>query len=76
LILLHCVLDMGLGVDAMHLRRFAPLFVETVEKWREMTTKICAGEDPGPFVFPTPPQGQGGQSQFGGGGLPGQYMKI
>jgi hypothetical protein len=54
LILMHCVLDMGLGVDANALRRFAPLFVETVEKWRDIVTKICAGEDPGPFQFPVP----------------------
>jgi hypothetical protein len=59
LILLHCVLDMGLGVDASALRRFAPLFVEIVEKWREIVKKICAGEDPGPFQMPTPP-GAGG----------------
>src|ERR1700743_245844 len=57
LILMHCVGDMGLGVDALALRRFAPLFVETVERWRQMVTKIVAGEDPGPFQFPTP---QGG----------------
>lgn len=58
LILLHCVLDMGLGVDANALRRFAPLFVETVEKWRSMVAKICAGEDPGPFTLPSPTGGQ------------------
>lgn len=75
LILMHCVLDMGLGIDVAHLRRFAPLFVETVEKWREMVAKICAGEDPGPFQFPTPPQGQG-QQQFGGNNPLGSYMKI
>src|SRR5215831_7109892 len=51
LILMHCVIDMGLGVDASALRRFAPLFVETIEKWRDMVAKICAGEDPGPFQF-------------------------
>jgi hypothetical protein len=66
LILMHCVIDMGLGVDASALRRFAPLFVETVEKWREMVAKICAGEDPGPFQFPTPPQGHAPQQHFGG----------
>jgi len=65
LILMHCVLDMGLGVDASALRRFAPLFVETVEKWREMVAKICAGEDPGPFQFPTPQQGHAPQHHFG-----------
>ena len=51
-ILMHCVIDMGLGVDAAALRRFAPLFVETVEKWRAIVTKIMAGEDPGPFQMP------------------------
>ena len=57
LILMHCVLDMGLGVDASALRRFAPLFVETVEKWREIGDKICAGQEPPPFQLPVPPQG-------------------
>ena len=58
LILMHCVIDMGLGVDEGALRRFAPLFVETVEKWREIATKICAGEEPEPFQLPIPPQAQ------------------
>src|SRR3990167_5022271 len=66
LILMHCVIDMGLGVDAAALRRFAPLFVETVEKWREMVGKICAGEDPGPFQFPVPPIDQMPQQPHGG----------
>ena len=57
LILMHCVIDMGLGVDAQALRRFAPLFVETVEKWREIVAKILRGEEPEPFQYPTPPQG-------------------
>lgn len=57
LILMHCTLDMGLGVDASALRRFAALFVETVEKWRTIVAKIIAGEDPGPFQFPTPMPG-------------------
>jgi len=35
LILMHCVLEMGLGADASALRRFAPIFVEAVEKWRK-----------------------------------------
>ena len=52
LILLHAIIDMGLGVDATALRRFAPLFVETVEKWREIVDKICKGEEPGPFTLP------------------------
>ena len=76
LILMHCVIDMGLGVDASALRRFAALFVETVEKWREIVSKICAGEEPGPFQLPTPQQAPPPQ-QFGGGGKPGErYIKI
>src|SRR3990167_725604 len=58
LILMHCVIDMGLGVDASAFRRFAPLFVETVEKWRAMVAKIIAGEDPGPLQFPNQPGGE------------------
>ena len=79
LILMHCVIDMGLGVDANALRRFAPLFVETVEKWREMVTKIMAGEDPGPFQFPMPPGGEGQHPSAPafGGAKPGErYIKI
>lgn len=75
LILMHCVIDMGLGVDAAALRRFAPLFVETVEKWRTIVSKIMAGEDPGPFqpVGAPPPD----QRQSLGGGKPGErYIKI
>lgn len=78
LILMHCVLDMGLGVDAAALRRFAALFVETVEKWREIVNKIMAGEDPGPFQFPVPSPHQGAPSFGGGGGdAPSdRYIKI
>jgi hypothetical protein len=75
LILLHCCLDMGLGVDASALRRFAPLFVETVEKWREIVGKICAGEEPAPFQFPTPAQ-QAPQPTMGGGKPGEKYIKI
>jgi hypothetical protein len=74
LILLHCVLDMGIGVDASALRRFAPLFVETVEKWREIVTKICRGEDPGPFTLPMPGQKKPDIIQQKGGGE--GYVKV
>ncbi len=74
LILMHCVIDMGLGVDAAALRRFAPLFVETVEKWREIVSKIMAGEDPGPFQFPVPPPDQA--ATFGGPKPGERYIKI
>ncbi len=58
LVLLHAVLDMGLGVDAIALRRFAPLFVETVEMWRDIATKISAGEEPPEFKLPSLSGGQ------------------
>jgi len=76
LILLHATIDMGLGTDASALRRFAPLFVETIEKWREMVGKIMKGEDPGPFVLPHmaggPKPPAGGLNKPGGDG----YIKI
>lgn len=78
LILMHCVLDMGLGVDSSALRRFAALFVETVEKWRDIVGKIMAGEEPPPFQFPVPPTGeQKVPDAMGGGAKPGErYIKI
>ncbi|MBY0529507.1 MAG: CesT family type III secretion system chaperone [Rhabdochlamydiaceae bacterium] len=45
LILMHAVLEMGVGADISALRRFAPLFVEAVEKWRERAKKICEGRE-------------------------------
>lgn len=44
LILLHCTLDMEYAVPAA-LRAFAPLYVETVEKWRKICTEIAEGRD-------------------------------
>lgn len=75
LILMHCVIDMGLGVDAAALRRFAPLFVETVEKWRTLVSKVMAGEDPGPFQpAGAPPPDQ--RPAFGGTKPGERYIKI
>jgi hypothetical protein len=76
LILMHCVIDMGLGVDASALRRFAALFVETVEKWREMVNKIINGEDPGQFQFPTPGGDKGGMGLPSGPRPGDKYIKI
>ncbi len=45
LVLMHCVLEMGSGADPSSLRRFAPLFVESVEKWREKAKKIVEGNE-------------------------------
>ena len=68
LILMHCVLEMGIGTDASALSRFAPLFVEAVEKWRERAKSICEGrevaKDKEPTGIPkTPPSksGPGGE---------------
>lgn len=45
LILMHCVLEMGVGADPSSLRRFAPLFVESVEKWRAKAKAIVEGRE-------------------------------
>jgi hypothetical protein len=51
LILMHAVLEMGVGTDPSALRRFAPIFVERVEHWRERAKNIVEGKDTG---GPTP----------------------
>lgn len=51
LILMHCILEMG-AADASALRRFAPVFVEAVEKWRERAKNIIEGRDPGATGIP------------------------
>jgi hypothetical protein len=45
LILMHCVLEMGVGADPNSLRRFAPLFVEAVERWRKKARDIVEGRE-------------------------------
>lgn len=74
LILMHCVLEMGPGTDAAALRRFAPLFVECVEKWRDRAQKILEGKDvSGPIM----PQAAGhGPQGHGPTGPSGNFMKI
>lgn len=76
LILMHTVLDMGLGVEASALRKFASLFVETVEKWRSIVTKIMAGEDPGPFVPPGAAPGNQTSHTSKGPGPGDKFIKI
>lgn len=44
LILMHCTIDMAHAVSSA-LRAFAPLYVETVEKWRKMAAEICEGRE-------------------------------
>src|SRR5512135_1559266 len=71
LILMHAVIEMGVGSDPSSLRRFAPLFVEAVERWRSRAKDICEGRDVpkeagAPSGMPTP-----------GGGKPGErFIKI
>lgn len=43
LVLMHTLLEMGPGTDPQSLRRFAPLFVEAVEKWRKRAADIMQG---------------------------------
>ncbi|MCB1081041.1 MAG: CesT family type III secretion system chaperone [Simkaniaceae bacterium] len=82
LILMHCVLEMGSGADASSLRRFAPLFVESVEKWRERARNIIEGRDPGATGIPGGGPGGGGhqhQGQKGKGDEPkpgDRFIKI
>lgn len=42
LILIHSIVEMA-AADASALRRFAPVFVEAVEKWRDICKRICEG---------------------------------
>lgn len=46
LILMHCVLEMGIGADPSALRRFAPIFVEAVERWRKKAKDLSEGREP------------------------------
>jgi hypothetical protein len=53
LILMHCVIDMAYAVPSL-LRAFAPLYVETVERWRKICRDICEGRKP-TIEMPKPP---------------------
>ncbi len=72
LILMHCVLDMGIGTDSSALRRFAPIFVECVEKWRKKVKDIMEGREPTKEPLPgmpaPHPQGKPGERE--------RYIKI
>lgn len=48
LVLIHCILEMGISADSSSLRRFAPLFVEAVEKWRAKAKDIVEGRESTP----------------------------
>src|SRR5688572_5696019 len=45
LILMHCTIDMEHAVSSA-LRAFAPLYVETVEKWRKICQDLAEGREP------------------------------
>jgi len=70
LILIHCTIDMEHAVSAA-LRAFAPLYVETVEKWRKICAEIAEGREESTKTTATqPPQAASGF------GKPGGYIKI
>lgn len=69
LILIHCTLDME-HAAANVLRAFAPLYVETVEKWRKICADVVQGRDEGA-------KESSGNTLPGGHGKPGQgFIKI
>lgn len=51
LILLHCTIDMS-HAQSNALRAFAPLFVETVEKWRKVIDDVIHGRPASVFFGP------------------------
>lgn len=59
LILMHAVIEMGIGADAQALRRFAPVFVDAVEKWRSKVKDICEGRPVTQEPSKLPPQASG-----------------
>ncbi len=78
LILIHCTIDMEHAVSSA-LRAFAPLYVETVEKWRKICADISEGRESAdvkrPDAPPTPfvPGARQGPAERKG---PGGYIKI
>lgn len=69
LILMHCTLDMEYAVSTA-LKFFAPLFVETVEKWRKICMDISEGREPEPEKKAPPPP-----SPVGGGKQPQSFIR-
>jgi hypothetical protein len=72
LILIHCTIDMEHAVPAA-LRAFAPLYVETVEKWRKTCAEISEGRDDSAKAAPSAQQSGARPGQHGG---PGGFIKI
>lgn len=83
LILMHCTIDMAHAYPSA-LRAFAPLYVETVEKWRKICTDLSEGREPtevppGPNVrgdAPAPSTSAGGAKSSGGGRGGDGFIKI
>ena len=72
LILMHCTLDME-HAPSNALPAFAPVYVETVEKWRKICTEISEGRDDASAAANKPPQQLGGP---GPGGKGQGFIKI
>jgi len=78
LILMHCTLDMEHAVSSV-LRAFAPLYVETIEKWRKICLDISEGRQPEEYTIPgSAPQQKSSQISTGmGPGRQGEgFIKI
>lgn len=58
LILMHAVIEMGMGADPRALCRFAPVLVDAVEKWREKVKAIVEGREIPKEAPPTTPGGK------------------
>ncbi|MBN4066578.1 CesT family type III secretion system chaperone [Simkania negevensis] len=58
LILMHCTIDMAHAV-ASALRAFAPLYVETVERWRKIALDLSEGREPSVSPMPSAAGGEG-----------------
>lgn len=67
LILMHCTIDMEHALSSA-LRAFAPLYVETVEKWRKICLDISEGRQPEEYTIPgQAPTSQAKSPQIGSG---------
>lgn len=73
LILLHCTLDMAHAIPSS-LRAFAPLYVETVEKWRRMCADLAEGREPDESQAPKTPAQKAQEKKGGSGPKAGEGM--
>ena len=55
---MHAIIEMGPGTDAKALCRFAPVFVDAVEKWRDKAKKLSEGKEVPREAPPTVPPHQ------------------